>query len=88
MEAQRTKYLKKGFVKYCALSFKPTRKWQKFCSVQCQVRSYRKQRIPTFENAADVENYIVRLIRAMNRHSKRIASYREFKFEGGHFEKV
>jgi predicted nucleic acid-binding Zn ribbon protein len=73
--------LKERLCHYCALSFKPTRKWQKFCSVQCQVRSYRKQRIPTFENAADVEDYIVRLIRAMNRHSKRIASYREFKFE-------
>ena len=55
MEARRTKYLKKGFV---ITVLYPSNQPESGKSSVCksQVRSYRKQRIPTFENAADVEN--------------------------------
>ena len=81
MEARRTKDLKKGFViTVLILQTNPKMAKVLFCTMSSALLS--EAEIPTFENAADVEDYIVRLIRAMNRHSKRIASYREFKVEG------
>ena len=54
----------------CGQPFKPIQKHQRFCSGRCRTRACRKQAIPTFENLTEAEDYVVRLIRAMNRHAK------------------
>ena len=56
--------------KVCEAPFKPTRSWHHFCSLSCRIRACRKRAIPTFENLTEAEDYVVRLIRAMNRHAK------------------